>query len=291
MEDPGRNTVSQNKRAKAVKEKRSHTSTFNIMISRGVGKVRNFSLSPGIIFVSFVFLALYIIASVFVINDYFDKLHTNRDQSEKLERLQKQMENNRRLLFRSEQRLALMEEYVNNSKSGVKISREPVHPAETASAKAEPTNKMKAEEGLQDGPNEDLLKTKAEEGLQEESKEGLVEIKDVATSKEDAKLMVSFKVVNIGQGDKPLRGYVHIIVTDKESDTPQYWTYPKVALRDGLPIEYKRGRLFVIKRFRTIRGEFFLDSNTESPLLLKIIVYNQAGHLILQREIEAEITS
>lgn len=289
MEDPGKNTVSHNKRAKAVKEKRPHASTFHIMISRGVGKVRNFSLSPGIIFVSFVFFVLYIIASVFVINDYFDKLHINRDQSVKLERLQKQMENTRKLLFRSEQRLALMEEYVNNTKSGVKIS--PVHPVETESAKAEPANKMKAKEGLQEGPKEDLLETKAEDGLQEESKEGLVEIKDVATSKEDAKLTVSFKIVNIDQGDEPLRGYVHIIVTDKESDTPQYWTYPKVALRDGLPIEYKRGRLFVIKRFRTIRGEFFLDSHTESPLSLKIIVYNQTGNLILQREIEAEITS
>jgi hypothetical protein len=291
LEDPGKNTVSHNKRAKAVKEKRPHASTFHIMISRGVGKVRNFSISPRIIFVSFVFFALYIIASVFVINDYFDKLHTNRDQAVKLERLQKQIENTRRLHFRSEQRLALMQEYVNNTKSGVKISREPVHPVETASAKAEQANKMKVKEVLQDGPKEGQLETKAEEGLQEESKEGLVEIKDVATSKEDAKLTVSFKIVNIDQGDEPLRGYVHIIVTDKESDTPQYWTYPKVALRDGLPIEYKRGRLFVIKRFRTIRGEFFLDSNTESPLSLKIIVYNQAGNLILQREIEAEITS
>ena len=274
MEDPETNTASRNKTGKVVREKRLHTSVFHIMISRGVGKVKSFSLSPFIIFVSFVFFALYIVASVFVINDYFDKLRTNEDQLVKLERLQKQVENTRRLLFKSEQRLALMEEYVNNAKTGIEISRKPVQPEETESSVVEPAGEIRVEGEFQ-----------------EESKKGMVEIKDVATSKENSKLTVSFKIVNVDQGDKALRGYVHIIVTDKGTDTPQCWTYPKVALRDGLPIEYKRGRLFVIKRFRTIRGEFFLDSNTESPLSLKIVVYNQSGNLILEKELEEEITS
>ena len=138
MEDPGKNTASRNKTVKAVKEKRPRTSVFHIMISRGVGQVRSFSLSPFIIFVSFVFFALYIVASIFVINDYFDKLHTNKYQLVKLERLQKQAENTRRLLFRSEQRLALMEEYVNNANPGIEISRKPVQPEETESLTVEP---------------------------------------------------------------------------------------------------------------------------------------------------------
>jgi hypothetical protein len=274
LEDPGKNTASRNKTVKVLKEKRPRASVFHIMISRGVGKVRSFSLSPFIIFVSLVFFALYIVASIFVINDYFDKVRTNKYQLVKLERLQKQAENTRRLLFRSEQRLALMEEYVNNAKPGIEISRKPVQPEETESSTVEPADEIRSDEGFQ-----------------EESKEGMVDIKDVATSKEDERLTVSFKIVNIAEGDKPLRGYVHIIVTDKGTDTPQCWTYPKVALRDGLPIEYKRGRLFVIKRFRTILGEFFIDSNTESPLSLKILVYNQSGNLILQKELEEEITS
>ena len=274
MEDPETNTASRNKTGKVVREKRLHTSVFHIMISRGVGKVKSFSLSPFIIFVSFVFFALYIVASIFVINDYFDKLRTNKYQLVKLERLQKQVENTRRLLFRSEQRLGLMEEYVNNAKPGIEISRKPVQPEETESLTVEPADKIGSDEGFQEEPKEDV-----------------VDIKDVATSKEGAKLTVSFKIVNIGEGDKPLRGYVHIIVTDKGTETPQSWTYPKVALRDGLPIEYKRGRLFVIKRFRTILGEFFIDSNTEEALTLKILVYNQSGNLILQKELEEEIPS
>jgi hypothetical protein len=221
--------------------------------------------------VFFVFFALYIVASVFVINDYFDKLRKNKYQLVKLERLQKQLENARQLLFRSEQRLAVMEGYINNVKPGIEIYREP-QAEETESLKVEPADEMRADEEFQ-----------------EEPERGMVEIKDVATSKEDAKLTVSFKIVNIGEGEKPLRGYVHIVVTDKGTDTPQCWTYPKVALRDGLPIEYKRGRLFVIKRFRTIHGEFFIDSKTESPLSLKILVYNQSGNLILQKELEEEI--
>jgi hypothetical protein len=165
-----------------------------------------------------------------------------------------------------------MEGYVNNAKTEIEISHKPAQPEKTASLTVEPADE-----------------TRSNEGLQEEPKEEMVDIKDVATSKEDAKLTVSFKIVNIGEGNKPLRGYVHIIVTDKGTDTPQYWTYPKVALRDGFPIEYKRGRLFVIKRFRTIIGEFFIDSETKSPLSLKILVYNQFGNLILQKELEEKI--
>ena len=132
-----------------MKEKRTHTSVFHIMISRGVGQVRSFSLSPFFIFVSFVFFALFIVASVFVINDYFEKLRTNKFQLVKLERLQKQLKNTRRLLFASEQRLALMEGYVHNAKPGIEISRKPVQSEKTEPLPVEPADEIRSDEGFQ----------------------------------------------------------------------------------------------------------------------------------------------
>jgi hypothetical protein len=261
----------QNQRPKPVKEKRPHESTFHVMVSRGVGKVRSFSLSPRILLVSLLFFACYIIVSLFVINDYFDKLRTNKAQLIKIDRLQKQVENARKLLYQSEQRVILLKKHDKNSKSDVAISLEPVRPEKIELKKAEEAGDIEAEDTLEEGPQEVT-----------------VEITDLTTLKKEGKLTVTFKIVNTNQGDTPLRGYVHIIVSDKESDPLQLWTYPKVALRDGVPINYKRGRLFVIKNFRTIRGEFFLDSHEGSALSLKILVYNQSGNQILQGDFEVE---
>jgi hypothetical protein len=265
--------TSYNQRAQTAKGKGPHGSAIQIMVSRGIGKVRGFSLSPFILLVSSIFFALYIIASVFVINDYFYKLRINRVQVEKLERLNKQLEETRILLFRSEQRLAILEKYGHDAKAGPDISRGPVLSDDTGSKKVEENDEMNAEDDLKERP-----------------KETHVEIKDLIISKEEEKMMVSFKIFNVNQAETA-RGYVHIIVTDKGSDPPQLWTYPKEALRDGLPINYRRGRLFVIKNFRTIRGEFFLDTNSESSLSLNVLVYNRDGDLILQKEFEARNTS
>ena len=261
--------TSYNQKAQTAKGKRPHGSAFQIMVSRGGGKVRSFSLSPFILLISSIFFALFIIASVFIINDYFFKLRENRAQLKKIEQLNVQLENTRRSLFRYEQRLALLEKHGHNAKAVPEISRKSVQSEEAGSKKVEDSEEIDAENELKEEPGETN-----------------VEIKDLAIRKDDSKLTVRFKIVNANQADRPLRGYVHIIVTDKESDPSQLWTYPKVALRDGLPINYKRGRLFVIKRFRTIRGEFFLDSNTETPLSLKVLVFNQDGNLILQKEFE-----
>ena len=274
MENSAKKMTRQNQRPKPVKGKRPHESAFHVMVSRGVGKVRSFSLSPRILLVSLLFLACYIIVSLFIINGYFDKLRTNKDQLIKIDRLQKQIENTRKLLYQSEQRVILLKKHDKNSKPEVAISLEPVRPEKIELEKTEEAGDVEAEDALEEAP-----------------KEATVEIKDLATRKEEGKLTVSFKIVNTDQGDTPLRGYVHIIVTDKESDPLQLWTYPKVALRDGVPIDYKRGRLFVIKNFRTIRGEFFLDSHEGSALSLKILVYNQSGNQILQRGFEVENTS
>jgi hypothetical protein len=260
-----------NQRSKPVKERQTHDSAFHVMVSRGVGKVRSFSLSPRILLVSVLFLACYIIVSLFIINDYFDKHRTNKAQLTKIDRLQKQVENARKHLYQSEQRVILLKKYDKNSKSDVAITLEPVQSEKIESTKVEEADDIEAAEESEEGPQE-----------------AVVEIKDLATQKKEGKLTVSFKIVNPDQGNTPLRGYVHIIVTDKDSDPLQLWTYPKVALRDGVPVNYKRGRLFVIKNFRTIRGEFFLDSHEGSALSLKIIVYDQAGNQIFQKDFEVE---
>ena len=263
-----------NKRPKPVKEKQPHDAVFHVMFSKGVGKIRSFSLSPRLLFVSVLFFVCYIIVSLFIINDYFDKHRTNKAQLIKIDRLQKQVENVKRHLYQSEQRVILLKKYEKTSPPDVEISVEPEQPEAIASTTPEETV---ADDDIE-------VEDDSEETLQEAS----VEIKDLVTLKNEGKLTVRFRVVNTDQGDTTLRGYVHIIVTDKTSDPPQLWTYPKVALRDGVPVNYKRGRLFVIKNFRTLGGELFLDSHEGSKLTLKILVYDNEGNQILQKDFAVE---
>ena len=101
-------------------------------------------------------------------------------------------------------------------------------------------------------------------------------------------MTVVFNLVNVHEDKKSVNGYVHMIAMNKESDPPQLWTYPKVALRNGIPIDYRRGQLFLIKRFKTIRGEYFFSSSKEFPSSMKVLVYDQSGKVILQKEFEVE---
>jgi hypothetical protein len=263
-----------NKRPKPVKEKQPHDAVFHVMVSKGVGKIRSFSLSPRLLFVSVLFFACYIIVSLFIINDYFDKHSTNKAQRIKIDRLQKQVEQVRKRLYQSQQRVILLKNYEKKSSPDVEIALEP--------ERSEPIASKTFEETVTDDDME------VEDDSGETLQTALVEIKDLATLKNEGKLTVNFRIVNMDPGDTTLRGYVHIIVTDKTSDPPQLWTYPKVALRDGVPVNYKRGRLFVIKNFRTLRGEFFLDTHEGSELSLKILVYDNEGNQILQKDFAVE---
>ena len=271
MEDPENSATPPVKKEKLQKGRRP--SDFHIMISKGMGKVRSFSLSSRILFMSALFFVLYIIASIFVFHGYFDKLRETEDQSQKIQRLYTQLESTRMALYRSQQRLVLYEGHGHQDKSSDESSPNAVGNAETTAYDSNLAASIEAAEG-------------SEPQSEAQSVEAKVEIQDFATQREEERLTVSFKITKTEESEEPLRGYIHIIATDKEADPPQWWTYPKVELQDGLPIDYKRGLLFIIKHFRTIKGECLLDSNTASPLLLKILVYNQTGQLMLQEEFE-----
>jgi len=274
MREPKQTASSHHRTAKTEKDTHRRASDLHIMIAKGVGKVRSFSVSPHILLASLIFFAVYIIVSIFVINDYFHTLRTTRSQARKLERLQAEIQTGRRDLFRSRQRLAILEAYVDDAKSGEKPAQKPTGPTENEATGVPPLTSAPPDirgEGEFPAP--------------------AVEIRDLDTRKEDAKLTVRFKIAKTEQNDTPLRGYVHIVATDTRSDPPQSWTYPKVALRDGFPVDFKRGRLFVIKHFRTIKGEYFFDSKVDSSLSLRILAYDESGKLLLQKEFEVEDTS
>jgi hypothetical protein len=77
-----------------------------------------------------------------------------------------------------------------------------------------------------------------------------------------------------------------MIAANRRIQPPQFWAYPKVALREGIPVDYKRGEFFKIKRFRMIRGVYFMDGETDLPSSVTVMIYDTAGALILEKEFE-----
>jgi cell division protein FtsB len=274
LEDQKRDVAPRSSKDKTVNRKPSRASYLTIMIVANLGKVRSFRISSRFLTWSFLFFVFYIVVSIIIINDYFEKRWTNNALTEQLEGLQYEIEGTKKELYRSKQHLALLESHIYPQETDIEEEVKP--PADTE---------------VQEENTELSTGDSFSEIITEDSRKTLVDIQDLEIKRDKNKLTVFFNLVNMHEGDESANGYVHIIAMNKESDPPQLWTYPKVALRNGLPIDYKRGQLFLIKRFKTIRGEYFFSTSTELPSSIKVLVYDQSGKILLQKEFEVETTS
>jgi hypothetical protein len=271
LEDQKRDVAPRAIKDKTVKRKNSRASDLTVMIVANLGKVRSFKISRRLLIWSFLFFVFYLVLSIIIINDYFEKRWTNNALTEQIESLQYEIEGTKKELYISKQHLAILETQIHSQEIG---TEEEVKPPVDTEAQEENTDLSSGES--------------FSENVTEESGETTVDIEDLEIKKAKNKLTVFFNLVNVHEGHKSANGYVHIIALNKKSDPPQLWTYPKVALRNGIPIDYKRGQLFLIKHFKTIRGEYFFSSSAELPSSIKVLVYNQSGKLILQKEFEVE---
>jgi len=242
------------------------------MVLGKVGKYRSFKISSRIFFWACLFFAAYIITSILVFNGYFSELRSNRSQQALLDQLQQEIEGAKKELSISKQHLDLLEQAIYDVTAG--------HEKPAVTAGPENAILKKPEPAVEAGPVE-----KTEKASQAPVYD-MVDIKDLEIQREETTLKVNFKLVNTHQDEAPVSGYVHIIALNKDADPPQLWTYPKAALKNGLPVDYKRGQLFFIKRFKTIRGEYSLNAETEHASTVKVVVYDHPGTLIFQKEFE-----
>ncbi len=258
-----------NLKSPPVKGKARRRSDLTVMIAGPVGKIRTFRISSGFLFWTALFFALFIVASIVFINMYFEERRSSKTQMVLLKGLKHEIEVTKRQLYRSRQRLALLEDTIYERRED----------QEEASGEKEGDGEKVQDEGLEG--KEDSV-----EDFAEVPEERVVEVKGLRVRRDGPRLNVLFRLTNANRGHGAVSGYVHIIAMNKDSDPPQTWAYPKVALRDGLPIDFKQGKLFSIKRFRRFRAEYFIDSGIGPPDSVKVLVYDEAGEVILEKEYE-----
>jgi len=253
------------------KTKSKQESELTIMVVKKVGKIRSFKVSPKFLFWASLITVLYLFVSIFIINDYLEKRRSNNALSNRLTALQNELVTAKRELYRSKQRLTLLENLDRSSEAMDKKEMSKDGPEKTEQKKTEPAPEERPPDVFEHVPENTF-----------------VDVKDLSIREENSTLKLEFKLVNTKEDNDPINGYVHIIASNSPSSSFQQWSYPNGPIKNGLPVNYRRGQPFIIRYFKTIEGEHPLNSKGETPSLIKIIVYNRSGKLLLIKEFEVE---
>ena len=259
------------------------------MIMRSLGRVRSFKISPQIVFGATLFFILYIAISVYIINNYLRLYRANRTQSTKIEQLEKEIITGQKNLLRLRQNVSLLEDYIRHLEEPQNQVKEKPAPRKEEHAEEKSANRrieiIREETVISDA---ERVPPDREEEM---TPIGAVDIKDMIIQKEGSRMSVEFKLVNKNPGETAVGGYIHLIAMGSDPNPPPEWTFPRVQLEQGVPVNFRRGQLFLIQRFKPVQGRFYLTPHSETPTALKVLVYDQSGLLILEREFEVSHVS
>jgi len=252
-----------------IKEKPVYPKELTIMVIRSVGKPYSFKISHRIIlWTSLIFIA-YILVSIYTFNRFFFLHRQYNIQSEELEKLEKEHNDNLKELNQAKEYATGLEEYIKNS-SDLKRAEDKSLQKEGPTVKA------------MDIARADLYKK--DQGEQKTS--NIVDIKDLVIKKEDSAIIMDFRLVNAIQEQDAIEGYLHIFAMDKKGNYPQEWSYPRDTLKDGFPVDFRLGQSFFIQRFKLYHRQFSMNLNSELPKAIRVLVYDRSGKLILKKEFE-----
>ena len=228
--------------------------------------MRSFKLSRKTLWVVTILFLLYFPASIIIANNYFRLQREYKVQAETFTRQEKELVSSRKLLLQSREHEALLEDYIRDLK--VTQNRKIDNPKKVP-IKSEPRKE----------PSPIVEKASLKEPI---------DIQDVAITKEGSLVTTGLKLINNYKGAKKIGGFIHILVVADSIDPPQIWTYPREQIQDGLPVDFRKGKYFIMKRFSSIKGHIYLVPEGPPPSTVKVLVYNQAGEIVLERGYEVK---
>ncbi len=256
---------------------------INFMVVRGTGKVRRFKISSRLLIFSSLFFLAFIIVGVFAINRYLALRLRMEDQKRKIETLENELTKVNHRLYEAEQRMVLLEHPVVRPARAVQ--REATQQSQVKTPKKEEPQRKNTLAGAAETVQADEAK---EHPVREPGTTQLVDIKDLKMKVTPSSLDLGFKVYNVSSEPGPVRGYVHMIWIQDRSDMSRAWSYPNIKVRDGLPSDYKTGRLFSIRRFREIRASFERKPNMAIPRTLRIVAFDKSGKKVFLKDYDIQ---
>ena len=232
---------------------------------RSVGDVISFNIHPRVLLLAAIFLLIFLPGSIIVINDYFSQRDIYRKQAERLTQLEEKTSLAKITFENAQKQIAILQDYILSLESPPALPSE-----ETTSAEA-----------TTPGAAVDTEQTAGTDA---------VDLQEIMIRKEPDGLTVKFNVTKVSPGETPISGYIHLIAEDKDSEPPRRWTYPYEELEGGIPINHRAGLSFRIQRFRPVSVKFELDPYRDQPSTLRILVYDQLGAQLLDKEFKIRKT-
>ena len=254
-----------------IKEKPVYPKELTVMVIRSVGKPYSFKISHRIILWTSLIVIAYMLVSLYTLNRFFFLHRQYNIQSEKLEKLEKEHDNNLKTLNLTKEYVTGLEEYIKNSSDLKRVGNQSLQ-------KEEPTAKAI------DIIEADLYKKDRDE----QKTLSIVDIKDFVIKKEGSAIVIDFRLVNAMQEQDALEGYLHIIAMDKKGNYLQEWSYPSDTLKDGFPVNFRLGQSFFIQRFKSYHRQFGMSLNSELPKAIRVLVYDRSGKIILKKEFDVD---
>lgn len=299
MEDQRRAMASPEEVVNPPRERGSREKRFTVMIMRSLGGVRSFKISPVLIVWSMLFFIVFAVVSIFAINGYLNLRRLMVEQKRQLVKMAEKSNDDLRAIQKAEQRIALLRGYIQDlekprkkkrgsatqkkTETPPEVRRRPAPKAKPAPVIAPPPEEKKKPEPSTSQPTPQESPVQAEK-----SAVALVDVRDLVMRKEDSRLTVDFKLFNLGSEENAAGGYVHTIAKIEESDPPQKLSYPIGKLKEGRPVNYRRGQPFLIQRFRPMKAKFDLTNTSHPPSSIHFIVYDQSGKLLLEKAFEVK---
>ena len=266
MEDQNRGLESDQKEIPPLRGIPLKTKYLTIMVMRSVGKMYSFKISRRLIFWSSLFFIAYFIISLYIINSYIDLKYLYDFQRKRVESLETGNMKTKRNLLRTTEHVTVLEDYIQT------------------------IQEQRSKESIQEQKREtgtEAVERNAEDVYVKEEKEKssqIAQIKDLVIKEESSGLSLDFKLSNAKPGEEAMEGYIHIIAMDNKKDPCPEWNYSKDMMKDGHPSNYRRGQPFIIQRFKPYHRLFNVNSNSELPSSIKVLVYDRAGSLLLEKE-------
>jgi len=308
LEDNGRELDPDPVVTPPVKDRSPDSKELTIMLIGSVGKMRSFKISRKVISATSIFFFVYIVVSLVVFYLYFNLYTTHRAQSIDLKNLEAELSDKTKTLEKNKIYIKGLEDFYNSARDGMEvkadadtgIKKTPATKSvkvsvsrETKTRKPAPGEmEKKADSGTEakkapepDSPKANIPdETKSQDTAVEADVKDSMEVRDITFRRTDSELTLNFELTNKKAEQKTAEGYIHIIVMDKNKECPVEWNSSYNKLSDGFPIDYKHGQQFLIQRFRPYQRKYKTNPDSELPFFIRIIVYDQSGQKILEKE-------
>lgn len=250
------------------KTKAPELNHVTVMASKGFGRVWSFNINFWFLLGIIVVLVLYFLFSFIPLSKYLGEYH----QGNLLARLEKDLKETQRALYQAKQRLKFLENYIDPSKI----------PAESPEG-AKNSKTLPGENGKAIARNSEIPAA-SESGTEK----AIVTVKGLKINRRGANLSVTFKLTRSGPGRSSIRGYVFIIALDRSTDPPRFWPSSKAVFKNGVPVNFKKGRSYKIRNFRRIRARWSFESPEKTPSEIRILAYDRGGNLLLKEDFHLE---